>query len=324
MTQLKSLPLIALCALLLIGCRSTPSSDGQHPSEKLRFVFVTCLVHEQFFKPVIKGMEDAARLMEVDCHFTGTEGVDVAAQAEMVRAAIRDGYDGIVVNIIDTAAFDEVALEAARAGIPLLGFNVDDDATPKTHLSSVNQQLYAAGRTLGREAARSLTNGSHILMTMHDEGVSALYDRLRGAQDGLREAGLDQVSWKVVITGSTAEASSKVIAAELERDSLIRFVLCTGQADTEGAGRAIGEHFAGQNRTAMGFDLSAGILQSIREGHLAFTIDQQPYMQGFFPVVQLALLKRYGIQPSNIDAGAALIDKNNVEAVAGWVERGYR
>ena len=263
-------------------------------------------------------------MMNVECTFTGTGGVDVVEQAEMVRDAIRKGYDGIALNIIDAEAFDLVAQEALDAGIPLVAFNVDDAATPNVRLSSVNQQFYEAGKTLGKEAAKHMENGCHILMTMHDEGVSALDDRLRGEQDGLREAGLSEVHWKVLITGSMAKAASEVISRELKSDPSIKFVLCTGQADTEGAGLAIGKQFAGQGYYAAGFDLCTGILQSIREGNLAFTIDQQPYIQGFYPVMQLALLIRYGIKPGNIDAGAAIIDKSNIEEVEQLTMEGYR
>ena len=66
---------------------------------------------------------------------------------------------------------------------------------------------------------------------------------------------------------------------------------------------------------AAGFDLSPNILRLIKAGHIRFTIDQQPYTQGFYPVVQLALYCRYGLVPSTMDAGAGIIDGSNVERV---------
>lgn len=55
-----------------------------------------------------------------------------------------------------------------------------------------------------------------------------------------------------------------------------------------------------------------------------FTIDQQPYIQGFYPVMQLTLKCRYGIMPPNMDAGAAVITKANAAAVSDLVKQGYR
>jgi len=83
----------------------------------------------------------------------------------------------------------------------------------------------------------------------------------------------------------------------LKADPEIKVVICTGQADTEGAGLAIERHFRGKGYRAAGFDLSPGTLRLIKAGHIQFTIDQQPYIQGYYPVIQLALYCRYGNPP---------------------------
>lgn len=321
-----TLPLFLIVwAILISGCSSNVNSDNTPTeSEKLKFIFITCIVDEVFFEPLKKGMEDAARSMDVECTFTGTPGVDIVAQAEMVRQAIRDGYDGIALNIIDPEGFDEVTKEAAEAGIPLVAFNIDDHATPNARLSSVSQSFYEAGMNMGIEAAKFIPDGSEILMCMHDEGVSALDDRLLGAQDGLKEAGLENIKWKVLITGSLVSESEKTIEKVLKENPQIKYILGTGQADTEAAGSVIGKKYSDKGYKAVGFDLSENILNSILEGHLAFSIDQQPYIQGFYPVVQLTLLKRYGIIPSSIDAGATLITRENAEEVLHLTEQNYR
>ena len=183
--------------MLLFGCAAPETSDSE--KKDLNFVFITTVVGEDFFIPVKKGMEDAARLMGVNCTFTGTEGVDTPAQAEMVRQAIRDDCDGIALNIIDPEGFDDVINEAIEAGIPVIAFNTDDHETANARMSSVCQSLYNAGTVLGKETAKYIPDGSEILMTMHDEGISALEDRLRGAQNGLVEAGKKDIKWKVAI-----------------------------------------------------------------------------------------------------------------------------
>ena len=64
--------------------------------------------------------------------------------------------------------------------------------------------------------------------------------------------------------------------------------------------------------------------QLIKAGHIRCTIDQQPYIQGFYPVIQLTLYLRYGIMPSDIDAGAAVIDRSNVDRVMELTQQKYR
>ena len=296
-------------------------SSSTKSDETLRFAFITCAVDARFFEPVSKGMNDAARMMGVKCHFLGTEGVDVKAQADLVRQAVADGYDGIALNIIDPVAFDEVVREAIEKDVPVVAFNVDDHMTPNARLSSVNQRLFEAGQTLAEYVLPHIPNSAHVLMTMHDEGVSALEDRLRGEQTVLREK---DVRWTILVTGNDSVKGTEVIADALQENPDIRVVLGTGQSDTEAAGRAIERYFSNKGYWSAGFDLSSETLRLIQEGHIRCTVDQQPYIQGFYPVIQLTLLSRYGIVPSDIDAGAAIIDRFNVEQVIELTKQKYR
>ena len=232
-----------------------------------------------------------------------------------------DGYDGIAVNLIDANAFDEVVADAIAKGVPVVAFNVDDSASPNARLASVNQRLYEAGRTVGEHALANVPEGAHVLMTKHDEGVSALEDRLRGIQDVLKKK---NVTWTTVITGNDAQAGVDAIAKALHDHPDIRIIFGSGQSDTEAAGRAIEAHFANQGYWSAGFDLSPKTLQLVQDGHIRFTIDQQPYVQGFYPVVELTLKLRYGIMPSDIDAGAGVVDQGNVKQIMRWTAEGYR
>jgi len=313
-----------LTGLILAGCAANGPNRELRTYEQdrpLRLAFITCTVNARFFEPVKKGMNDAAKMMGVECDFLGTEGVNVAAQAKMVRQAVADGYDGIALNIIDPEAFDAVVREAIEKGVPIVGFNVDDHATPNARLSSVNQRLYEAGEALAEHLLPHIPDNAHILMTMHDEGVSALEDRLCGLQAVLKKK---NVRWTVIVTGNDSVKGAELIANALRENPDIRIILGTGQSDTEAAGRAIERYFPNKGYWSAGFDLSAETLRLIRQGHIRCTVDQQPYIQGFYPVIQLTLYLRYGIIPSDIDAGAAIIDKSNVEQVVELTEEKYR
>jgi simple sugar transport system substrate-binding protein len=277
-------------------------------------------VNEDFFGPVKQGVRDAADLMKVETSFVGTEDVEIDEQVQMVERAIDEGYDGIALNVISPTAFDDVVVKALSKGIPVVAFNVD--ANPANgRLSAVCQRLYEAGRILGREASPSIPDNARILMTVHSANVSSLEDRLRGAQDVLKDKGL---SWEVAVTGVYPEESAGVIGAALAKDPQICAVLGTGLADTEGAGLAVERDSPERDLFVAGFDLSAGILRMVKAGVIALTIDQQPYVQGFYPVVQLTQYCRYRIMPSDIDTGAALITKDNVESVIKLCAEGYR
>lgn len=324
---------IVILLMLAAAFAATAPSDCAEPvptnaargnvaqPQKLRFIFITCAVDQAFFSPVKKGMNDAARMLDVDCDFVGTPSVDVPAQVALVRQAIKDGVDGIALNIIDPRAFDDVVEEAKSRGIPVVAFNVDDFSSPNARLAAVSQKVYNAGKSVAERAMRDIPAGAHVLLTKHDEGVSALDERQRGEQDAIKTK---SIRWTNVFTGNDSTKGAQVVAEALRKHPDIRVVLGSGQSDTEAAGRAIAADFANQGYWAAGFDLSPKTLELIEQGHIRFTIDQQPYVQGFYPVVQLALQCRYGLAPSDIDAGAAMIDRSNVEQVKRLSADGFR
>ena len=295
--------------------------DPLAQERKLRFIFIAPCAREAFFNPVKKGMTDAADLMKVECTFTGTEDADLDEQINLVKQAITTGCDGIALSIVHPTAFNSVVEDAMKAGIAVVAFNVDTNDPENRRLSSVCQNLRNAGRILGSHAFEHIAPNSRVLMTVHSAGISALEDRLQGMREVLSAK---KITTELIVTGIDAEGAAEKITTELRSQPEIKTVLSTGQADTEGAGLAIERNFAANGLYAAGFDLSTEILRLIRAKIIAFTIDQQPYVQGFYPVVQLTQYCRYGIRPSNIDAGAAMITSHEVEKVLKLTSQLYR
>lgn len=308
-----------VCGAENATCAEAPATSPERGDERtLHFVFVTTCKDEAFFNPVKKGIADASRLMNAKCEWVGTDEVDLAEQAKMVEDAIHSGCDGVAVDMIDDKAFNAVAGLAAKKGVPLVSFNTD---APNARLSTVAQNLYQAGVAAGKTAAAAIKPGSQVLITQHSAGISALDDRARGMQDALAAK---NIKVTILITGTTAKGAAEKVAAALKENPGISVILATGQADTEGSGVAVEKDFQGRGIYVGGFDLSPETLRLIQTGVISFTIDQQPYIQGFYPVIQLALLCRYGIMPSSMDAGASVITKATAGAVAGMCKQGYR
>ncbi len=302
------------------GVMGNAGPDRPAGGNTLKFVLISPFSDIPFFGPVKKGAADAAKQMNVQCEFEGPAGGDTDGQIAMIRRAIARRYDGIAVNIIDSAKLAPVIEEAIKAGIPVVAFNCDDKTVPTKRLSAVCQDVYEAGRTLGKTVAPDIADGSTVLITVHDAGVSALEARKRGIIDGLSGKHL---KFETIEAGSRDNAV-KVVTARLQAHPEIKTVLCTGQSDTEGAGLAIERGFGGKGHLVAGFDLSGETLRMIKGGTIRFAIDQQPYVQGYFPVVQLAQYCRYGIMPSNIDAGAGLVTQDKADRILDLCKRQYR
>ena len=75
------------------------------------------------------------------------------------------------------------------------------------------------------------------------------------------------------------------------------------------------------------FDLSGDVVASIKDGTIAFAIDQQQYLQGYLPVVFLYL---YNTNANTVGGGLpvltgpGIVDSSNADAVEALAEAGTR
>ncbi|HZK12055.1 MAG TPA: hypothetical protein VFD10_06870, partial [Atribacterota bacterium] len=73
-----------------------------------------------------------------------------------------------------------------------------------------------------------------------------------------------------------------------------------------------------------GFDLSPATVKSIKSGYTDLVLDQQPFLQGFLPIMQIYLTKMYGFSGLHIDTGGGLISKDNIDLIAPLADKGIR
>lgn len=299
MTHTKHFMLLCIVAVLL-----SAASPTVHAVDSPRFLLLTPFVDYDFFVPMKQGAADAAKALGVEVTFSGTPDGDVKKLASQGLEGLKGGYAGIGVNMIDAQAFDAVAEAAAKKGLPLISFNVDDARTPNARLATVGQNMLQAGRKFGEAMAPVISPETHVLLTMHDPGITALEERAAGAQEALKDR---RLKWTTLVTGTDREAAVAKMKAALASDPSIRVVLGTGEADTQAAGLAIERYFEGKGYIAAGFDTGGDILRLVKQGTLRLTVDQQPYAQGFFAIASLALAHRSGLKPVSVDTGATLI-----------------
>ena len=75
------------------------------------------------------------------------------------------------------------------------------------------------------------------------------------------------------------------------------------------------------------FDLSPEVLEAIRDRELLFAVDQQPYLQGYLPIVLLAERARHGLFPARgelIPTGPEFVTAENADRVIELSRRGVR
>lgn len=73
-----------------------------------------------------------------------------------------------------------------------------------------------------------------------------------------------------------------------------------------------------------GFSLSPATAAAIKNGYVDIVGDAQPFLLGYFSVLQIALTKKYGFSGLNIDTGGGFIDKNNLSLIEPLAKKGLR
>jgi simple sugar transport system substrate-binding protein len=154
-------------------------------------------------------------------------------------------------------------------------------------------------------------------------GNQGLDARCDGLARAMRAAG---GSSRVLGIDDQSSATPKRIAAAVSAGR-IDGVLATNATGALEAVQAVERiHRPGRVRVAA-FDLGPDVLEAVRKGRLLFAVDQQPYLQGYMPVIMLVNKARYGIFPSQGDVvatGAHFVTRANAEQAIALSERSIR
>ena len=87
----------------------------------------------------------------------------------------------------------------------------------------------------------------------------------------------------------------KRIEATYAAHKKLRGMFAVDGGSTQGVAEVMRKHgLRRRGVRAGGYDLLPTTLRAIADGHLDFTIDQQPYLQGFLPIFQLFMVRYSG------------------------------
>jgi simple sugar transport system substrate-binding protein len=263
-----------------------------------------------FWQVLAKGAFDAAKLVGVDLDFRHpNQSADAVAETQIIDAAVAQRVDGLIVTILDPEIVGPAVQRAVNAGIPVITANAGAKASAKYGaLYHVGQDDYASGLGAGKYAkAHGVTK--HLCFVNVASNVS-LRARCQGYADGLGQ------KFNVVeITSDPIEGKTRA-AARLLSNKDVNGVIVTDPVACMAVANAIDEVGLTGKVEEGCFDNSADVAKAIQDGRVAFTIDQQQYLQGFYPVIGLYLYRKYGLVVGNdILTGPGFVSKKNIDQV---------
>jgi simple sugar transport system substrate-binding protein len=267
-----------------------------------------------FFVPTQYGIADACDLLGCDHQWTGSANSDVAEMVNAMNAAIAGKAAAIAVPLIDPKAFDGPTNRALAAGIPVFAYNADSpQGSANKRLSYIGQDLYKAGYAMG-ERIVSMVSGGTIALFIATPGALNIQPRIDGAQDAIKKSG-KTYDIQVIATGATVnEEISKVESFYLGHQNLKGMFAVDG-GTTQGVAETMNKHgLAATGVVGGGFDLLPRTLTLIQAGAMHFTIDQQPYLQGFYTVMQMFTFLASGglVGPADCNTGLKFVTKDTV------------
>ena len=298
------------------GNNNAGSGVGDYPeTPKWKFVYVNHVTTNPFFTPTQYGIADADAIFNTSHQWTGSETSDVGQMVSAMNTAISSGADGIAVSIIDAKAFNAPTKNALDKGIPVVAYNAD--APPDSgneRLAYLGQDLFVSGQKMGERIVELIPSGD-VVGFIATPGSLNIQPRIDGAKQAIKDSG-KPINFTEIATGADTAGELAKIDAYYQGHKDLKGMFAVDAGSTQGVAQTMQKYnLPSKGIHGGGYDLLPTTLKLIDKGFLDFTIDQQPYLQGFYPQTQLFLYKLSGglMAPSDTNTGLLFVTKDNVK-----------
>ncbi len=314
--------MVLLFAVTLGVCAQSPFSDV-----RIRY-FVGGDAGDMFATVVYNGAKLAEKQLgcKVDYVFSGWSAEKMTQQLREAIAAKPDAIS--MMGHPGDAALKSLVKQAQDAGIMITIVNVDVPDTMGTYKTGyVGAQIEAFGYRLGKRAIEKfgIKKGDTVIID-GNWGEPGLEKRDVGVAKAFEEVGCKIVK----IKHSNASAASPTlfqaqVAGAVAANPEVKLISYSGGQFLGASSyymQSIGKK-PGEIKN-IGFDITPQIIDGFDKGFVSLTIDQEPFLQGYLPIVSLCMAVKYGLAPITVDTGVGFVDETNYKAVAGLAKQGIR
>jgi simple sugar transport system substrate-binding protein len=250
---------------------------------------------------------------------------DPAKMMTQWKEAIATKPNGIAIyGFGGPEASKPLADDSIKKGIIVTTLNtslVDLQATYSTkgfgYVGAVN---YKAGVDLATEMVKrgKLVAGDSVFVWGLKGQGGDRGQRTVGVIDGFEKLKMKVIYQEIdQATNTTPAAGGPTFAGIMAKNPTVKAVVTdhgglTSAAATymKAANLKAGEVYFG------GFDVSPATTTAIESGYLQLVIDQQPFLQGYLPILQICLTKKYGFSGLDVNTAGGFVDATNVKVVA--------
>lgn len=275
-----------------------------------------------------KGARTAAADTGANVTIVGS-GWDFPKMVQQFREEIAKKPDAIsFMGHPGDAAIKPLAQQAKDAGILVDYANVPPAETLKDVGGGfVGANLRLMGESLAAKSIKdfALKAGDEAIV-VGTFGVPGRSDREDGTVAVLEKGGIKVTKLNLQPLGDTNGNPSLVtptLTASIKRAKNLKLIVA--------AGPVLGNmpaYFAAAGLKAgavkvSGFDLGPTVFDAFNKGFVQISADQEPFKQGYMPIVSLCLQKKYGLSPTSVDTSSGYVTTANAKLVAG-LPKGFR
>ena len=271
---------------------------------------------DTFWDKIKAGAQQAAK--DTGSTLKYSNDPDPAKQATLIQNAVDSKVDGIATTLATPNALKGAVQSAIAAKIPTVAFNSGIDQYKDTGAlmyfgSDENLAGATAGERIGADGAK------HPLCVIQAAGSVALEARCAGVKS--KVSGTENIQ----VNGADDSSVVSALQAKLSADPSIDYIVTLGAPIALDALKAMDQ--ASSKAKLVTFDLNAEAAQAIKDGKIQFSIDQQPYVQGYLAVNSLYLNKKNGNDMGGggpVLTGPSFVDSSNIDVILPFTKNNTR
>jgi simple sugar transport system substrate-binding protein len=308
-----------VAAMILEACGSSSSSSSASSgssassifgtSQSYKFTFINHVTTNPFFAPTQTGAADACKLLGCSYQWTGSQNSNVSEMVNAFNSALSAGVSGIAVALVDQTAFNAPTSKALSSGIPVVAYNAD--AAGNARLAYIGQDLFKSGQLLGGRIAQLVPSGD-IGLFIATPGSLNIQPRINGVQATLKSH--PSITAHVVATGAGLPQELSTIQSYAKAHTNTKGLFAVDAGSTQSVAQTIQQQGLKGKVKGGGYDFLGPTTQLFAAGYIQVSIDQQPYLQGFLPILELYLYKVSSgtTGPADVNTGIKLVDSSSI------------
>jgi len=312
---------VLLLAIVAIVINTVPAGSAEKPT----FYVIAPSLTDPFWVTEQNGAKQAGQDFGVNVVFQApAQDTGDAGMVPLLQAAIAAKPAGIAMDYT-SKTLEAVTTAALDAGIAVVLYNNDrfegENAPADKRirdLAFVGQNESISGEILTRAWLPTLQSGPCKVLIVNPF-PTAFVLTLRA--DGVKRA-LDAAKYPhsdLAATGDEGQNLS-LISAALQADKGICGIVGLGNPAANPAAQYVGDNSL--KIPVATFDVGAEAAKRLKDGTLTMAINQQPFLQAYFAVANLANQAKYSLKPVNVNTGTSIVTTDNIDVIQKCIDAG--